>query len=411
MELLAPAGDLEKLKTAVRFGANAVYCGAGSYSLRAPETSFSLGDLEEGIRFAHDHGCLIYLAMNIFAFDEDFEEMMAYFKEAVEVGIDAVIVSDPGVIRRIRELGFKTKIHLSTQANTTNSESVKFWRDHGVGRIVAARELSLLQLEDIKKKVPEIELEVFVHGAMCIAYSGRCLLSSFLNNRSANRGFCSQPCRWEYRLKEAVSCEEQVIHEDARGTYILNSRDLCMIEHIPRLAGAGVDSLKIEGRMKTAYYVAAVTRIYRAALDSYFKSKEAYQFMPVWLDELKKVSHRPYTTGFYLPGLLDDTEYTADSSYIRGYNFVGVVDEHDLDNNIIKIKARNRFALGDVLEIIDPCYPEIIKFKADLITDQKTGNSLKEAHNSYLVSVPLKETSGCKISKDALIRAKHEEGG
>jgi len=408
MELLAPAGDLEKLKTAVRFGANAVYCGAGSYSLRAPETSFSLGDLEEGIRFAHDHGCLIYLAMNIFAFDEDFEEMMAYFKEAVEVGIDAVIVSDPGVIRRIRELGFKTKIHLSTQANTTNSESVKFWRDHGVGRIVAARELSLLQLEDIKKKVPEIELEVFVHGAMCIAYSGRCLLSSFLNNRSANRGFCSQPCRWEYRLKEAVSCEEQVIHEDARGTYILNSRDLCMIEHIPRLAGAGVDSLKIEGRMKTAYYVAAVTRIYRAALDSYFKSKEAYQFMPVWLDELKKVSHRPYTTGFYMSETGTETEYLADSSYIRDYDFVGIADEHNIDRKTLKIKARNRFFVGDALEILDPNSSEIVSFKAERITDEKTGNNIEAAHNSYIVKVPLPEGIKAIISKYAVIRRKRD---
>ncbi len=408
MELLGPAGNLEKLKTAIRFGADAVYCGAGTYSLRAPDTSFSLGDLAEGIRFAHDHRRKVYLAMNIFAFDEDFEEMIAYFKEAVDMGIDAVIVSDPGVIRRIRELGFETKIHLSTQANTTNSESVKFWRNQGVDRIVVARELSLSQVGAIKEKVPEMELEVFVHGAMCIAYSGRCLLSSFLNKRSANRGHCSQPCRWEYLLKEAVSREEQTIHEDVRGTYILNSRDLCMIEHIPQMAAAGVDSLKIEGRMKTAYYVAAVTRVYRAALDSFCQFSMAYRFMPDWLDELKKVSHRPYTTGFYLPELANETEYMADSSYIRGYDFVGIVDDHNLESNILKIKVRNRVALGNVLEILDPRCSDIIKVSADMITDEKTGNSLEEAHNSYYVSVPVRLKNGCKISEHALIRRKND---
>ncbi len=409
MELLSPAGNLEKLKSAVRFGADAVYCGAGSFSLRAPDTSFSLGDLEEGISFAHRHGCRVYLAINIFAFDEDFEDMIGYLKRAAEMGIDAVIVSDPGLIRQIRELGFDIKIHLSTQANTTNSESAKFWRDQGVDRIVAARELSLSQVGIIKGKVPEMELEVFIHGAMCIAYSGRCLLSSFLNNRSANRGHCSQPCRWEYRLKETVGREEQVIHEDTRGTYILNSRDLCMIEHIPQLAAAGVDSLKIEGRMKTAYYVAAVTRIYRAALDSYYQSgAESYHFRPEWLDELKKASHRPYTTGFYLPELGAETEYLADSSYIRDYDFVGIVDGHNLERKTLKIQARNRFFIGDILEILDPNSSEIVCFKAERIIDEKTGNNLEAAHNSYIVQVPLPAEIKTMISKYAVIRRKRD---
>ena len=404
MELIAPAGNLEKLKTAVSFGADAVYCGAGSFSLRAPETSFSLEDLAEGIRFAHDLSCRVYLAMNIFAFDEDFAEMMAYFKEAVALGIDAVIVSDPGVILKIRQLGSDIKIHLSTQANTTNSESARFWRNQGVDRIVLARELSLSQVGEIKKRVPAMELEVFVHGAMCIAYSGRCLLSQFLNDRSANRGLCTQPCRWEYHMRESIRPEEQTIHEDSRGTYILNSRDLCLIEHIPELSAAGVDSLKIEGRMKTAYYVAAVTRIYRAALNSFYERGKKYEFDPQWLDELGRVSHRPYTTGFYLPEKGEETEYIVDSKPIRGYDFVGMVDEHDREKNNLIIRARNRFAVGDNLEILDPQHKDVIKIRIDRITNNETGENLDEAHNGYLVTIPLAGTNDQTISKNALIR-------
>lgn len=406
MELLAPAGNLEKLKAAVRFGADAVYCGAGAFSLRAPETSFSLDDLAEGIRFAHEHNCRVYLAMNIFAFDEDFAEMMAYFKEAAERGIDAVIVSDLGVIQRIRCLETGVNIHLSTQANTTNSESVRFWRDQGIDRIIPARELSLEQIGEIKKRVPEIELEIFVHGAMCIAYSGRCLLSRYFNERSANRGLCTQPCRWEYNIRETSRQEEQIIVEDARGTYILNSRDLCMIEHIPQLAAAGADSLKIEGRMKSTYYVAVVTRVYRAALNSFKQSGKLYRFNPQWLEELAKVSHRPYTTGFYLPEKANETEYTADSSPIGGHDFVGIIDSHNHKSNSLKISARNRFALGDILEILDPRYPEVILIRVALITDDRNGNTLAEAHNGYVVNISMAEKPGCQISEDALVRRK-----
>ncbi len=408
MELLSPAGNLEKLKNAVLFGADAVYCGAGTFSLRAPETSFSPGELAEGVRFAHEHSCRIYLAMNIFPFDQDLDQMIAYFSQAVELGIDAVIVSDPGILSRIRQLGTGVKIHLSTQANTTNSESVRFWLHQGVDRIVLARELSLAQISAIKESVPEMELEVFIHGSMCIAYSGRCLLSKYLNNRSANLGHCTQPCRWEYQLKEISRREEQPIHEDARGTYILNSRDLCMIEQIPQLAAAGVDCLKVEGRMKTAYYVAAVTRVYRAALDSFYRSGKPYAYDPDWLEELKKVSHRPYTTGFYLPGEKNETEYTADAAYIRGYDFVGTVDEGSSDGAGIKVRARNRFAVGDLLEILDPSQPEIIKIRVKWITDAETGESLDQAHNSYIVNVLIAGTGVPVISKGALIRRKND---
>ncbi len=406
MELLAPAGNLEKLKTAVRFGADAVYCGGGAFSLRAPDTAFSLEDLAEGVRFAHDHKCRVYLALNIFAFDDDLEAMLQYYREAAGLGIDAVIISDPGFLMLVNELEYDLKIHLSTQVNTMNSEGVKFWQKQGVDRIVLARELSLDQVRAIKEKVPEMELEVFVHGAMCMAYSGRCLLSSFLSSRSANRGECNQPCRWEYSLKEKKREDEFTIQEDARGTYILNSRDLCMIEHIPELAAAGVDGLKIEGRMKTAYYVAAVTKVYRAALDSFHADRKNYCFTPGWLEELKRVSHRPFTTGFYLPERKDQTERYESSAYIRGYDFVGTVDEHNREEQVLRIKARNRFAVGDELEILDPAREEVLIVKVRQIISSGSGEQLDAAHNSYVVDIPLTGQDNPAISKQSIVRRK-----
>jgi U32 family peptidase len=406
MELLAPAGNLEKLKTAVLFGADAVYCGIGSYSLRAPEASFTIADLAEGLKFAQTRNCRVYLALNIFAFDEDLSEMKKLAAQALELGVDAFIVSDPGVLAMLRSLDPQAKIHLSTQANTTNSESVKFWSVQGVRRIVLARELSLEQVKVVKKNNPDTELELFVHGAMCISYSGRCLLSQFLNNRSANRGLCTQPCRWEYRLREVSRTEELAITEDERGTYILNSRDLCLINRIPALVAAGVDSLKIEGRMKTAYYVAAVTRIYRKALDSYYRSPEADLVNPDWLTELEKVSHRPYTTGFYLPLEEDATEFTADSAYIRGYDFVGTVDQRSPDLNLIRVSARNYFVVGDSLEILDPEKPEIKQISIKGIINSSDGKQLQEAHNSYVVDLEPGTALDEPISAGSIIRRK-----
>lgn len=406
MELLAPAGNLEKLKTAILFGADAVYCGISSYSLRAPGASFSIKDLKEGIAFAHAHKRRVYLALNIFAFDNDLCEMESLADQALGLGIDAFIISDPGVMAIIRRLSPSVKIHLSTQANTTNSESVKFWSSNGLSRIVLARELSLEQVRLIKDNNPETELELFIHGAMCISYSGRCLLSQFLNNRSSNRGLCTQPCRWEYRIREVGRSEELSINEDGRGTYILNSRDLCLIEQIPELHAAGVDSLKIEGRMKTAYYVAATTRIYRQALDSYFRSPENYHFKEEWLEELKKVSHRPYTTGFYLPDKTDNTEYIKDASYIREYDFVGTVENNDTVSGLIRVSARNRFAAGDLLEILDPANDDVIEIRVRRILDHNSTSELKEAHNSYIVDLELEAAIDNPISKGSIIRRK-----
>lgn len=406
MELLAPAGNLEKLEAAVRFGANAVYCGAGPFSLRAPETSFNLEDLASGLNFAHRHDCRVYLALNIFPYDDDLIKMMDYYEKAAELGIDAVIVSDPGVLSMVRRLNPAEKIHLSTQANTTNSESAHFWRAQGVERIILARELSLTQIKAIRKNVPGIELEIFVHGAMCMAYSGRCLLSSFLNERSANRGLCSQPCRWEYRIREINCSEELILEEDERGSYILNARDLCMIEHLPQLADTGIDSIKIEGRMKSTYYVAVTTRVYRAAIDSFMAKREAYSLDPSWLEELNRVSHRPYSTGFYLPEKEEPSEEKRDASYIGGHDFVGMVEGHNVEKNSITVKARNRIIKGDLLEVIDPGRPDMPAFKVFQIRDSVSGEVLTEAHNSYVITIMTEKSISRKISTGSLLRKK-----
>ena len=392
-ELLSPAGNMEKLEAAVRFGAEAVYVGAGSFSLRATQTSFNLKQLKEGLDFAHMRKTKVYLAMNIFAFDDDLPKMIKYLKQAVKLGIDAVIISDAGLIHLIKKEKIKVKIHLSTQANTLNAEAVKFWHKQGVKRVVLGREVSLKQIAKIKKAVPKMELELFVHGAMCMSYSGRCLLSKFMINRSANRGECAHPCRWEYFLKEKERPEEEFsIEQDARGTYVMNSRDLCMVEFIPELIKAGVTSLKIEGRMKSAYYVALVTKIYRAALDN-------KKYNPEWKKELEKVSHRTYTTGFYFGS--SDKENIKAGSTTRDYNFVGVVVGQK--GNQLEIMARNYFAVGDDLEIVDPAVQEIKKFKVESIKI-KQGEQISSAHNQYHVLVPVKFLTN--VSQYSFLRRK-----
>ncbi|MBU0502674.1 MAG: U32 family peptidase [bacterium] len=393
-ELLSPAGDLEKLEAAVRFGADAVYVGAGPFSLRAQATSFNLDELKQGISFAHQHKVKVYLAINIFAFDEDLNKMVTYLKEATKAGIDAAIISDPGLIKLTREKFPKLKIHLSTQANTLNSEAVKFWQQQGVGRVVLGREISLAQAKKIKKAVPKIELELFVHGAMCISYAGRCLLSKHMTNRSANRGECTQPCRWEYRLKEVTRPDDEfLIEQDGRSTYILNSKDLCLVEHIPKLIEAGIDSFKVEGRMKSVYYAALVTKIYREAIDATPKLD------PAWKAELEKTSHRHFTTGFYLDE--DETEHIADGSNIRNYTFVGVVANHQAGE--IEIMARNYFAVGDELDIIDPKFKEIRKLK---VTKIRTADNkeINKAHNNFHVFV--RSEFSLLISAFSLLRRK-----
>ena len=401
-ELLVPAVDIERLETAVRFGADAVYVGAGPYSLRAQETSFDIKALRHAIAFAHKQKVKVYLAMNIFAFDEDLGDMVKYLKEAVEAGIDAVIVSDAGLISLIRKQSKKLQIHLSTQANTLNSEAVKFWHSQGVSRIVLGREINLEQVKLIRKKAPKAELELFVHGAMCFSYSGRCFLSKHMTGRSANRGECTQPCRWKYELKEANRPDERFpVEEDARGTYIMNSKDPCLIEHIPELIEAGIDSFKIEGRMKSPYYVAVTTKVYREAIDSYCKDPKKYKYDPEWKKELEKTSHRQFTTGFYFGDT--DKESSAEGSYVRNYDFVGVIESCNAEKKELEIKARNYFRAGDELEIVDPARTEIGKIKVERI---RTANNepVEEVHNEYHVFVDI--PSSFKASKYSLLRRK-----
>ena len=302
-ELLVPAGNLEKMKTAVLYGTDAIYIGVSGLSLRAQSAEMSIADLTEGVREAHAKGVKVYAAINTFARNSDMERALRIVPELAAIPVDAVIVSDPGMVRMIRNLAPQLSIHLSTQANTTNAEAVRFWRDQGVKRIVLARELNLKEVGEIAKALPEVELEIFVHGAMCMAYSGRCYLSAYRNHRSANEGDCTQACRWEYLLYESTRpADPMVLQEDERYNYILSSKDLCLIEYLPEVLASGVVSLKIEGRMKSTHYVAVVTRTYRWALNALMNNQENYNCNPEWIAELNKISNRGYTTGFAFSG-------------------------------------------------------------------------------------------------------------
>ncbi len=355
-ELLAPAGNLEKLKMAVLYGADAVYIGGERYGLRANAGNFDPGQMREGIDFAHRHGRKVYLTMNIIPHNEDFEGMPGFIEQVSRLGVDAIILSDPGVFSVVREVNPSMEIHLSTQANNTNWKSAEFWYRHGVKRIILARELSLGEIAEIRKRLPEdLELEIFVHGAMCISYSGRCLLSNYMAGRDSNRGDCAHPCRWKYHLVEEKRPGEYMpVFEDERGTYIFNSKDLCMIEHIPEIVKTGVSSLKIEGRMKSSYYVATVVKVYREALDRYFENPEKYVFDPQWLEEISKASHREYTTGFYFGKPAGSDQIYTHSSYVRGYDFVGLVMDYDRNTGIATVEQRNRMHRGDEIEVVNP---------------------------------------------------------
>jgi len=356
IELLAPAGSLEKLKMAIEYGADAVYLGGEAYGLRGGAENFAPGEMEEGVEYAHSRGKKVYLTMNIIPHNEDIEGMAEYVKVVTKIGVDAILVSDPGVYSIVREASPDMEIHLSTQANNTNWKSAEFWYRHGVKRIVLARELSLKEIEEIRERAPkDLEFEVFVHGAMCISYSGRCLLSSYMAGRDANRGECAHPCRWKYYLVEEKRPGEYMpVYENERGTFIFNSRDLCMIEHIPELINTGVSSLKIEGRMKSSFYVATVVKAYRDAIDAYYSDPEGYRFNPKWLEEISKVSHREFTTGFYFNKPTEKDQIYNTSSYIRGYDFVGIVMEYDSKTGKATVEQRNRMFLGDEIEVVRP---------------------------------------------------------
>jgi putative protease len=358
-ELLAPAGDMEKLKTAVNFGADAVYFGGEMFSLRAGAGNLSVPEIEEAMDWLHEQGAKGYMTINIYPHNDDIPLLRDYIGRIAHIPVDAFLVSDPGVMGLLREQIPDAEIHLSTQANTTNYMSAAFWASMGVKRIVAARELSLDELSIMRKNLPEdIELEAFVHGAMCISYSGRCLLSNFMAGRDANRGACTHPCRWKYSLvEEQRPGEYYPIEEDSRGSYILNSRDLCMIDRLPDLIDAGIYSLKIEGRMKSMYYVATVISAYRAALDAYLADPEHYVYDPAYFDELCKASHREFTHGFYYNKPTDKDQNYLTSEYTRDYSFVGLVRETDPKTGLTTVEQRNKFSVGDTIEIFGPRTP------------------------------------------------------
>jgi U32 family peptidase len=353
-EILAPAGNLEKLKTAVDFGADAVYLGGSKLNLRAFADNFNNEELKEGIQYAHSRGRKVYVTLNVFPHNEDLDGLDEYLMELNDLKVDAVIVSDPGIIMTAREIVPDLELHLSTQANNVNLRAAQFWHKQGIKRIVLARELSLEEIKEIRRSLPEeCELEAFVHGSMCMSYSGRCLLSNYMTGRDANRGACAQPCRYKYYLMEEKRPGEYFpVVEDDKGTYIMNSKDLCMIEHIPELVESGIVSFKIEGRMKSSFYVAAVVKSYREALDSYWENREDYKFKKQWLDNLMKVSHREYHTGFYFGE--ENKQIYENSSYLRSYDIVGVVRSYDEESKTAVIEQRNRVFEGDIVEVLRP---------------------------------------------------------
>ena len=363
VELLAPAGSLEKLKMAIIYGADAVYMGGEEFGLRAFAENFSPAEMEEGIEFAHARGKKVYITMNIFPHNADLDGMPAYVRDIAKLGVDAIILSDPGVYSIVKEEAPDMELHLSTQANNTNWRSASFWYNHGVKRIVLARELSFEEIGEIRAKVPaDMELEAFVHGAMCISYSGRCLLSNYMAGRDSNRGQCAHPCRWKYHLVEEKRPGEYMpVFENERGTFIYNSKDLCMIEHVPDLVKAGISSLKIEGRMKSSFYVATVVKAYREAIDAYYENPEQYRFREEWHEEVSKASHREFTTGFYFDRPKGEGQIYHTSSYIRDYDFVGMVTAYDRSTGIATVEQRNRMFEGEEIEVVNPKGPYFIQ--------------------------------------------------
>jgi putative protease len=353
-ELLLPAGNLDTLKTAIAYGADAVYIGGEAFSLRAKADNFDKETMTEAIGFAHAHGVKVYVTVNIFAHNADIDKAGPYLRELAGIRPDALIISDPGLFMMAKELAPGIDIHVSTQMNSTNYEAFLFWYRLGAKRVVNARELSLAELKEIRSRIPEdMEIESFVHGAMCISYSGRCLLSGYMTGRSANLGACTHPCRWNYAVMEEKRPGEYFpVEEDERGTYIFNSRDLCMIEHIPELIEAGVDSFKVEGRMKTQLYVAAAARAYRNAIDDYFTNPELYrQRIPLYKEEIGKCTYREFTTGFYFGKPNEEAQIYDSNTYVKNYTFLGSVAEV-LPDGSVRIEQKNKFCTGDEIEIL-----------------------------------------------------------
>lgn len=386
-ELLAPAGNMEKLEVAIAYGADAVYLGGKRFGLRTAAASFDEEKLQKAVDFAHRHGVKVYVTVNVFAHNRDLPDLPAYLKQLEQTGVNAIIVADPGVVELARETTPNLPIHLSTQANTTNWMSARFWEKQGIKRIVLARELSLEEIKAVRERV-NLELEVFVHGAMCISYSGRCLLSNYMTGRDANLGDCAQACRWKYALVEEKRPGEYFpVAEDQRGTYILSSRDLCLLHHLPRLMAAGVNSFKIEGRVKSIHYVATVTRVYRKAIDTYMAAPENYCVPQDWDREIGKVSNREYITGF-IDGPPGKNGFTpVESIYRRPYTFVGVVRGFDVNNGAVEVEQRNHFARRELLEVMPP-RGEVFAYRVDKMYDAEGRTIDRAPHPRQTVYLP-----------------------
>lgn len=405
-ELLIPSSNLEVLKTAITYGADAVYIGGEMYGLRAKAKNFSLDDMREGIAFAHNHGKKVFVTANITAHNEDLAGVTQYFQELKEIKPDAIIISDPGVFEIAKEIVPEIDLHVSTQANNVNYGTYRFWHRMGATRVVSARELSLDEIKGIRENIPdELEIETFVHGAMCIAYSGRCLLSNYFTGRDANRGACTHACRWKYHITESTRPGEYLpIEENERGTYIFNSKDLCMIEYIPELIHAGIDSFKIEGRMKTALYVASVTRTYRKAIDDYFESPSLYQQnIPWYKEEIAKCTYRQFTTGFFFDKPKEDAQIYDNNTYIKEYTYLGLVNGKN-DAGLYELEQRNKFFVGETIEVMKPDGRNL-SVTVKKITDE-TGNEMESCpHPQQKIFVDL----GTELENYDLLRRKELE--
>lgn len=405
-ELLIPASSLEVLKIAVVFGADAVYIGGEAFGLRAKAKNFSMEEIAEGIAFAHRHDVKVYITANILAHNEDLLGVLEYFEELKRVKPDALIISDPGVFAIAKKVCPDIERHISTQANNTNYGTYQFWYDQGAARVVSARELSLKEIKEIREKIPsDMEIETFIHGAMCISYSGRCLLSNYFTGRDANQGACTHPCRWKYAVVEEKRPGEYLpVYENERGTYIFNSKDLCMIEHIPELIEAGIDSFKIEGRMKTALYVATVARTYRKAIDDFKVSKELYRKnMPWYLDQISNCTYRQFTKGFFFGKPSEESQIYDNNTYLKEYTYLGIV-EGVSEDGLYKIEQRNKFSVGEEIEVMKPDGTNI-SVTVKRILDEEGQEMNSAPHPKQVLSIDL----GTALEQYDILRRKEEE--
>ena len=411
-ELLVPAGSLTTLKIAVMYGADAVYIGGESFGLRANAKNFTLEEMAEGIAFAHAHQAKVYVTANIFAHNEDLSGVRMYFNQLKEIQPDALIISDPGVFTIAREVCPQTEVHISTQANNTNYESFLFWHRLGAKRVVCARELSVAEIYEIRKRIPDdLEIEAFVHGAMCISYSGRCLLSNYFTGRDANQGACTHPCRWQYAVVEEKRPGEYLpVYENERGTYIFNSKDLCMIGHIPQLVQAGIDSFKIEGRMKTALYIATVARTYRKAIDDYMKAESCYEKnLPWYLSQIASGTFRQFTTGFFYGKPSEEAQVYDSNDYVKNYTYLGIIEGAN-EAGAYRLEQKNKFSVGEQIEAIKPDGTDLT-VTVRSITDEE-GTVMESApHPKQILYVELEgmQDRSIRLEPYDILRRKEED--